>query len=980
MRTEREKGVALITSLLVLILISAIIVGMSWMVMTDQRLGGNSQSREIAFYGAEAGMEQLKADVYNTFSLKGSLSAADVTAITSTPPTTATLPGIQFVNASGASTYNITYTPDAAGNPLSSNATILPPSPYAGMQGLITPFTLTVAAQNIATGSEVKLTRQLQVVAIPVFQFGVYSDSDVAFFNGPQFTFGGRVHTNGNLWLSPNAGPLFLGDKVTAVGQVIRTNLENGYAVNGSNYTGNVSIALTPNPATLPPGPSYSNAQWRALQLGEGSVIGNSVYGNISTTQTGPSGSVWNGVVQSYNGQLKNGVPTLSLTSTALGGITNPISLIRRSTPGELAANPAEFKEQYFSEASLRILLDDYAAGAVPGAVGACHNAAMMGLDTVTSGTDPIDLYTLAFPTVAPASGWYTGAANSPAGAKFPLPLSGASGAGSKYNSADGYWLKNGYPTILGCIKIEYQTLGGGWTDYTKQILNMGFTGRDIAPTGTYAGADNIANITYANSAGAPLLPPTFPGYTTTTGVAFPAQGPSPVASVTATIPAGCTDPSPNAIIRLARVRDNPSYMTTGKCLIPITAANFVASDFWPLALYDTREGIFRAADMAPASVRADGVMYYIELDATNLALWLKTNQAGLGLNNLDTGFTVYFSDRRGERGDTDAGGGLLTGSYGYNDFVNSSDPTNGCPNNVLDPAPGQGEDLEGDGILRKYGGLENPPVPAPATYVLNNAAGTLNLWNGTNMIVPVLAPYATCGANANRPDVIYGNAQEARENPPVFFRRALKIVNGATLNLGTSCGVVVCGLTIVAENPVYIQGDFNAPVDDGTWGGATVAAAVAGDAVTFLSNNWNDANSFAFPQHIYSSASSRIRDAVPTAYRLAVISGKGIPFPQGGMACNGCNDFGTDGGVHNFLRFLETWGTVCHYRGSIVSFYYNRQAVGTYKGAGVYSPPQRDYTFDTNFTLGPAYLPPQTPKLKSVNTTGFSQEILPTQ
>ncbi|HEY6444452.1 MAG TPA: pilus assembly PilX N-terminal domain-containing protein, partial [Candidatus Acidoferrales bacterium] len=60
---EREKGVALITSLMVLILISGIVVGMCWMVMTDQRLGGNNHDREAAFYGAEAGMEKLTADV-----------------------------------------------------------------------------------------------------------------------------------------------------------------------------------------------------------------------------------------------------------------------------------------------------------------------------------------------------------------------------------------------------------------------------------------------------------------------------------------------------------------------------------------------------------------------------------------------------------------------------------------------------------------------------------------------------------------------------------------------------------------------------------------------------------------------------------------------------------------------------------------------------------------------------------------------------
>ncbi len=961
MRMNREKGVALITSLMVLIMVSAIIAGMCWMVMTDQRLGGNNQDRETAFYAAEAGMEKLTADVGSTFSVKGSLSSSDITTIMSAPPTT--IPGVQFVDSLGNSSYLVSPLV-----PVSSNATILPPSPYAGMQGLITPFTLTVGART-PDGAEVKLEREVQVVAIPVFQFGVYSDSDVAYFNGPTFQFGGRVHTNGNLWLSPNSGPLYLGDKVTAVGQVIRTNLENGYAVNGSNYTGNVTIALSSNPnlTNEPTGSPYTNSHWRELLTTEGSVTGTSVYGNVSTHLN----PIWPGGIDGtqgqYNGQLETQVPTLSLTSTALSGITTPISLIRRAIPGENVSNPSEFAEQYFSEATLRILLDDYPTGVTPGSSGACHNADMMSLPTVTTGTDPVDLSTLAFPsatwTSATPPSWYTGTSNVPSGALFPLPVSGAA-SNTAFTSTDGYWLKNAattkpYPTILGCIKIEYQTTGGGWVDYTQQILNLGFTGRDIAPTGSYTGSDGATAIAYTNPGTDKL--PTLP---TSSAVGFPAQGPSAAGTAPATIPAGCTDPSPNAIIRIARVRDNPSYMTTGKCLIAISKTNFNATDFWPLALYDTREGTFRQVNTTPGVVSADGVMYYIELDATNLATWLKNNQLSLGLNN-NTGFTVYFSDRRGEQPDPNAGL-TKTGSYGFNDFVNSPDVTNGCPNGTLDPAPGQGEDLEGDGILRTYGGVENPPAPtADILPGLWNASGYMNN--------TVLASNTACGTHPNRPDVTYVNAQYARENSPVFFRRALKIVDGETLNLGTSCGAVACGLTIAAENPVYIQGDYNAPPGGAFTGG--VATAVAGDAVTFLSDNWNDANSFVFPQHI---VSGKIRNAVSTAYRVAIVSGKGIPFVE---PAGTAQDYGTDGGLHNFLRFLEGWGGTVYYRGSLVSFFYSAQGIGPYKCCTtVYSAPNREYTFDENFTLGPQWLPPRTPTLRSINTVGFTQQILPTQ
>jgi Tfp pilus assembly protein PilX len=958
-RMEREKGVALITSLMVLLLISAIVVGMCWMVMTDQRLGGNNSSRELAFYGAEAGMEKMTTDVANKFSTEGALTAADITAITAAPPTA--LPGIQYLNSAGASTYQITPLV-----PVSGNATILPPSPYAGMQGLITPFTLTVAAQNTATGAEVKLTRQIQVVAIPVFQFGIYSDSDISFFNGPSFNFGGRTHTNGNLWLAPNTGPLFLGDKVTAVGQVIRTNLENGYAgSSGSTYGGYVSIALAPDPAlTNEPGSApYTNSSWRQLAFTEGSVTGTSVYGNVSTTLNNPT---WSGtVIPAYNGQLQNGVPVLSLTSTALGGITQPISLIRRPVVGELASNPSEFNEQYFSQATLRILIDDYQIPGVP--TSGCTSSPMMALDGIDISKSPVDLGTLTnVPSIAPwatqptVPTWWT--ANGGATPYLPLPVSGASGASyTVYNvatvgSGTGYWQAANTPIITGCIKIEYQDTSGAFHDYTKQILAMGFTGRNINPT---------------NPAGSVAYPNVVPLVLATK---VNAQGPTTRAT---TIP--CGDPSTLAIIRLARVRDNPQGAASPYCGTPNDTN---AIDYWPLVLYDPREGGFRPSVIlanSPAKenlpqIPAIGVMNYVELDATNLSNWLRTQQGTLSLNN-NTGFTVYFSDRRGEQVDTTVSPNAVTGSFGFEDITNGlSDPTNGCPDKALSA----GEDLEGDGVLRIYGGSQptSPALIFPSA-LTNAVPGPTTALTNTGTTYPVLQnPLCTTNYPYLWPGATYVHTMEARENPPLFFRRALKIVNGITLNLGTSCyGTGTnppCGLTVAAENPVYIQGDYNAPGGSLT-GTGTVAAAVAGDAVSLLSDNWNDANSFTDP-YDYGA-----RVAVQTAYRVALIGGKGIPFaqPTGAPA-----DFGTDGGVHNFLRFLETWsGINCYYEGSLVSFYYNRQAVGTYKtGNSVYSPPNRLYSFDTNFALGPSYLPPRTPVLRSVNTIGFSQEILPTQ
>jgi hypothetical protein len=178
-------------------------------------------------------------------------------------------------------------------------------------------------------------------------------------------------------------------------------------------------------------------------------------------------------------------------------------------------------------------------------------------------------------------------------------------------------------------------------------------------------------------------------------------------------------------------------------------------------------------------------------------------------------------------------------------------------------------------------------------------------------------------------------------------------------------------------ENPVYIQGDFNANSGGGGWNDPGVASSIAADAITLLSDNWNDANSFA-GNNAAAIYGMSFRIGNTSWYRAAIIAGKGVSFSQ--PAGTG-QDFGTDGGVHNFLRYIENWGNAqLNYRGSIVSLYYNRQASGTFKCCTVvYSPPGRGYNFDTTF-LNPTLLPPRTPLFRDVNTTGFTRLLLPGQ
>lgn len=938
MTRNNDRGMALVSALLIMMMLSALLAGVLAMIAADQRSSGVTHDQTRAYAAAHAGLEKLTADIGSLF-VGGNFnpSAAQLSELTAAPPT---LPGFQFVSPDGTSGYTLT-----AGGAVTAT---IPNGPFQGLQGLITPYVINVTARAVGGGlggaAEVRMRREVQTVAVPVFQFGVYSENSLSFFAGPDFDFGGRVHTNQNIFLAQDgAATLTMRDVVTAVGEVVRTHLANGVPISVSGHRGYVTLATT----------SGSNPTFRRLSCGsqggncggsvqEGSVTVTSVPPSTLQTISGrstmvlvpgntPNEPTWTSIsTGTYSNRIRNGLTgakRLDLPLVSDGAM--PVDLIRR--PALTSPDPLVVLDQrFFSMASLRILLSD-------------RSADITGLQTVTS-TDPIDLARLARDVsyrTAQGVNWVNG---------IPLALAGT------YDAANGkgYRLPVGAPIADGFLKIERQTRDGAWSDVTVEILNLGFTGRNLSNGFNW----NTAAATCATSA--------------------------------------FDDPSPNAVIRLQRVRDNPSGVTAaagakacGHTGNPGVAGTWssLPEDYLPLVLYDAREGARRDDPTGTGTVPLfGGVMHYLELDVYNLRRWLTGVIGSTGYNNtMDvTGYVVYFSDRRGNKNlgsdgaassRAGADGHLYTsddfgtddretGEFGYEDIIN---PASGLSvaNGVLDP----GEDLNGNSVLDTYGGI-------PRLYPSSANAFHLGAWEATEgakgLWVEGSATTLTTPVAIN----------EARVNPPVFFRRALKVVNGGYTN-----GVLrlprngTQGLSIVAENPLYLQGNYNAPNAAGTDFGTTpgvdhVSAAVIADAVTLLSNAYNDISSFRSPHSVAFD-----RGAATTWYRTAVISGKGLNFPKPTSNTQDHTDFGTDGGAHNFLRYIENWsGDSLNYRGSIVSFYTNRQAVGVYKCCDVvYSPPTRGYKFDTDF-LTPSLLPPRTPMFRDINTLTFRQVLRPNQ
>jgi hypothetical protein len=392
----------------------------------------------------------------------------------------------------------------------------------------------------------------------------------------------------------------------------------------------------------------------------------------------------------------------------------------------------------------------------------------------------------------------------------------------------------------------------------------------------------------------------------------------------------GIARQNPDAILKFQQLKDNDGDGTPD-----YGSANLDdPSRLLPLGLYDTREGEVRDTSLGVGntSCAVGSIMNTVELDVGNLRRWLQGTTGATGTNTesaTQNGYLLYFSDRRGMLANLN---GVKTGEYGFEDIVNPPN-ANGIPDGILDDP----EDVNQNGVLDVYG------------------AGNLGEGFGVANGDPTLR------INCNT---------VGRKNRVSGARHGLALVNGSLGNLPTRPNGSG-GFTVASENIVYVKGNYNA--DDFGYGDPHAAAAIIADAASFLSKDWEDWRSFRYPTWKEGTA----RRAETTHYRVAVAAGKNISWPHPSWTAK--QDYGLDGGTHNFLRYLERWtGKTFHYRGSLVSLYYSEYASGIYKCCdAVYSPPTRDYEFDEDF-LNLSNLPPGTPRFRDIVNLGFRQILTP--
>jgi Tfp pilus assembly protein PilX len=891
-RTKQDsRGFALIAVLLLLLILSGIAVALMFTVNTEQHLQRNDSGNGLAYYGAEAGMEKMMSDLGDLYDADAAPNAATVAAI-ACPPNIAcpNQPIASFLNGTNFTDYSINVPLAADGVSALCNSGAVSGGPNQGLIAETCPMTLNVTALR-PSGEEVKMVRQVEVALIPVFQFGVFSSSDLSYFAGPTFDFSGRVQTNGNLFLAANTpGPTTFHGQIRAAFDVVRDTLANGLAITTSGHTQPVYIPTTaggcPQGGGAVPG-------CRALQYtgpNEGSAFRGTLQppfiptaGGIANNNAPPSdwstistGAPPNG----YAGNILSGsTGATPLNLPFVKGNVQPIEIIRRGIAGE---GKLTATSRLYNKAQIRVLLSD----------------------------DPSEL--------GPNDGQNIRLANS-GGLPFTVPT-GAPGYTSTFiaeekTAVDGDWTGEGYTGVAsggtstknlidGYLRVEYRDSTGAYHPVTTAWLALGFARRQAIPDDEHFRPNNI---------------------------------------------------HPQAILLFQQPRDS----SPGPPPVPLPNPT-TKNDWYPINMYDQREGGFR--DVDDGNCRINGVMNLVDIDVHNLARWLAVNPQVEGVSQ--NGYILYFSDRRGMLPDAnpfppyDAFAPIKTGAYGFDDVVNEAN-SDGSPNSVLD----QGEAA--------------------------NPAGTVNFWGQANLG----QGFSATGAAILPPNITLPCAT-GRKNWVSGARHGVRLVNGSQLGslvngtlpirpVAISDPNNTGGFTLASENPAYIVANYNASDANAAGTGFVdphASAAVIADTVSLLSNLWSDANSFAFPTHVASRPASNT--AGNAWFRVAIASGKNRNFSWNATASlpsglRPSTDFGTDGGVHNFLRFLESWGGQrLNYTGSMVSLYYSAYATGVFKCCKtVYAPPSRGYAFDIEFQALD-HLPPGTPRFEDVVNLGFRQDF----
>lgn len=946
-KSKDERGTTTIIALLIMMLLMGFVALALTRSANETVAVSNEISETKTLFAAQASVENMALKADAKFENKLTLSSSDISSIQSSLPSNYT--DYSF-------TQTVTKTKDAEVIDATGEQ-------FQGLKAIRDEWQLISTAKDNNTGVKVTLRRRFFDNRIPIFQFGTFYEGDMNFYRPAPFNFGGRVHSNGNIFIQSFSG-LYFASKVTAVGQILTNVAPNGVNVD-STYSENYI--------------KDGSGTYKKLAYNEGSALSTPVNGPnlLAAYPQRPAAyrnASWDTIKARFNNNLLSDQKKLNLPLKP-----KYIDLIKRGknlgdkfkdSSGNLVAvtdstkdGAIPLKERYYNKSGIRISLAD-SRDKLPGCATATNNCGIH-LDAA-NGYLPVQMY----------GGQQSTRFNA---GRFKVP-------------GHEVWIK--IETVAKNDDNPPTT-----QDITEDILSLGFTERppaslesgsspafklDTTEYGSNADKYSIVRLQRFLIPGSSIGSTTTylnkftSGTTTYNYVLAQEKSPAPTPAstpnknpidtyITESQSAigqtqdryGCHGTQKSTPTSSCSGGDNPNNQITAT----VNGVTGRKVSPFPIMMFDTREGLpydntsgtgIPTPVYPSGRVPWNGVMSILEIDMSNLKKFLDGDSTLLGLlprtgtnfsnsitpnralTNTDIpsngGWVLFISDRRGDND--------FDGEYDLEDLL----PNGNSPSALNEGTMTNGEDSNNNGVFENDYINEAPKF---SEYVSADVAATSNTR---------------------------------------FFRRAVRLVNGTSLpgNYDATTPSNTKGLTVTSENGVYVYGNYNAtgvssygsPTPSSNYlpqGSADVPAAVVGDAITLLSNGWRDSYSFTSP---FDPAG---RTPTETTYRFAALVGNSKDFAP----CPSTQSQGTDrgfdcqsGGVHNLLRYLENWSSTVksNYSGSLINLYNSTTSNGVFKCCNtVYEPPVRNYVFDDSF-LDINRIPPGSPFLQSITLTGFER------
>ncbi|KAF0232616.1 MAG: hypothetical protein FD167_4730, partial [bacterium] len=353
--SQDQKGATLLIAALILALLT-VFVATALINTSSSGISINNDARtKNSFYASYAALEKMSKEFSDVFTANLSPTPSQLTTIKANAAALAT----PDANSSDPAVIvkGMVIKTDIRKADFASTGITLTNGPYSGLKTLREEYVFT-ATTTSNSGVTVQLSRSLYNNLIPIFQFGIFSTRHLEFYNGPPFNFGGRVHANRDIYLTPQDITRFT-DRVTTVGQITYGKLRNG--TDRDMTDGDVQFA---------------NKAGTYITVRQGSVKGSSTAAAIPYSITNSSGgpnvtpsdprpghpsgfsnatAFNNFITTNLPGQVFVKAPVLKLPIQNTNN--RPIEIIRRGLPGEDFATSILAQSRFYNKAGLRITL-----------------------------------------------------------------------------------------------------------------------------------------------------------------------------------------------------------------------------------------------------------------------------------------------------------------------------------------------------------------------------------------------------------------------------------------------------------------------------------------------------------------------------------------------------------------------------------------------------------------------------------------------